>query len=76
MTTQTHWPEDPSSNKPIERRSRWETNTGTERRCTAHKRNGDRCGNPAIHSGTVWGWRGEDAPAVEEQGRWTSGNGF
>ena len=37
MTAQTHTPGDPSSEKPIERRSRWENSKVPERRCTAHK---------------------------------------
>ena len=43
MTAQTHTPDDPPGEKPIERWSRWENSKVPERRCTAHKRNGEQC---------------------------------
>jgi hypothetical protein len=43
MTAQTHTPDDPPGEKPIERWSRWENSKVPERRCTAHKRNREQC---------------------------------
>ena len=36
---------------------------------TAQKRNGDRCGNPARHGGTVCEYHGRNAPAVKAKAR-------
>lgn len=39
------------------------------RRCTAHKKNGDRCGHYAIQGGTICGYHGGNNPAVKAKAR-------
>lgn len=39
------------------------------RRCTAHKKNGDRCAHYAIQGGTICGYHGGNNPAVKAKAR-------
>jgi hypothetical protein len=65
--------ENPSKTKPIRDRRLsprdWSISDVPERQCTAHKRNGDRCRNAAIRSGSVCGYHGGNAPAVKAKAR-------
>jgi hypothetical protein len=57
---------DLSRSRPIDR---WARSAHPERRCTAHRKNGDQCKNAAIRGGTVCGYHGGRSPAVRRKAR-------
>ena len=57
---------DPSNPGPIER---WERSAHPERRCTAHRKNGDRCKNAARVGTNVCDFHGAKAPQVKRKAR-------
>jgi hypothetical protein len=57
---------DPSSFGPIDR---WERSAHPERRCTAHRKNGDQCKNAARHGTNVCDFHGAKAPQVKRKAR-------
>lgn len=57
---------DLSSLGPIDR---WERSTHPERRCTAHRKNGDQCKNAARHGTNVCDFHGAKAPQVRRKAR-------
>jgi hypothetical protein len=56
----------PSSNGPIDR---WARSKHPERRCTAHRTNGDRCKNAARRGTNVCDFHGAKAPQVKRRAR-------
>jgi hypothetical protein len=59
---------DPSSMEPIGHRP-WETSPNADRRCTAHKKNGEQCRNPARRGTNVCDYHGAKAPQVQRKAR-------
>ena len=57
---------DPSGIAPIDR---WERSAHPERRCTAHRKNGDQCKNAARHGTNVCDFHGAKAPQVKRKAR-------
>lgn len=57
---------DLSKSEPIDR---WGRSAHPERRCTAHKKNGDRCANPARLGTNVCDFHGAKAPQVKRKAR-------
>lgn len=57
---------DLSNSGPIDR---WENSCHPERRCTAHRKNGDRCKNAARHGTNVCDFHGAKAPQVKHKAR-------
>ncbi|WP_319431567.1 hypothetical protein [Mycobacterium sp. RTGN5] len=57
---------DPSKAVPIDR---WEQSLHPERRCTAHRKNGDRCKNAARMGTSVCDFHGAKAPQVKRKAR-------
>lgn len=57
---------DLSNAGPIDR---WERSAHPERRCTAHKKDGDRCKNAARRGTTVCDFHGAKAPQVKAKAR-------
>jgi hypothetical protein len=57
---------DLSGSKPIDR---WAQSAHPERRCTAHRKNGDRCKNPARLGTNVCDFHGAKAPQVKRKAR-------
>src|ERR1700733_8587544 len=57
---------DLSGTEPIDR---WERSTHPERRCTAHRKNGDRCKNAARLGTNVCDFHGAKAPQVKRKAR-------
>ena len=57
---------DLSRSRPIDR---WERSAHPERRCTAHRKNGDRCKNAARHGTNVCDFHGAKAPQVKRKAR-------
>jgi hypothetical protein len=57
---------DLSNSGPIDR---WERSANPERRCTAHRKNGDRCKNASRHGTNVCDFHGAKAPQVKRKAR-------
>src|SRR3954466_8661761 len=57
---------DLSSCEPIDR---WARSAHPERRCTAHRKNGDQCKNAARHGTNVCDFHGAKAPQVKRKAR-------
>ncbi|MGO4443462.1 hypothetical protein AB4Z42_08890 [Mycobacterium sp. 2YAF39] len=57
---------DPSTVEPIDR---WARSAHPERRCTAHRKNGDQCKNAARHGTNVCDFHGAKAPQVKRKAR-------
>jgi hypothetical protein len=57
---------DPSGTAPIER---WAGSKHPERRCTAHRKNGDQCKNAARRGTNVCDFHGAKAPQVKRKAR-------
>jgi hypothetical protein len=57
---------DLSKSEPIDR---WERSAHPERRCTAHRKNGDRCKNAARRGTNVCDFHGAKAPQVKHKAR-------
>jgi hypothetical protein len=57
---------DLSSYEPIDR---WARSAHPERRCTAHRKNGDQCKNAARHGANVCDFHGAKAPQVKRKAR-------
>jgi len=57
---------DLSAPEPIER---WARSAHPERRCTAHRKNGDQCKNAARHGTNVCDFHGAKAPQVKRKAR-------
>ena len=57
---------DLSSTEPIDR---WARSAHPERRCTAHRKNGDRCKNAARRGTNVCDFHGAKAPQVKRKAR-------
>jgi hypothetical protein len=57
---------DLSGNAPIER---WKRSARPDRRCTAHRKNGDRCKNAARLGTNVCDFHGAKAPQVKRKAR-------
>jgi hypothetical protein len=57
---------DLSRSRPIDR---WERSAHPERRCTAHRKNGDRCKNAARYGTNVCDFHGAKAPQVKRKAR-------
>jgi hypothetical protein len=57
---------DLSADRPIDR---WARSAHPERRCTAHRKNGDRCKNPARRGTNVCDFHGAKAPQVRRKAR-------
>jgi hypothetical protein len=55
--------------KRIEPIDRWACSPHRERRCTAHRKNGDRCKNPARRGTNVCDFHGAKAPQVKRKAR-------
>lgn len=60
--------DDLSKGGPVEGRD-WSNYARPERRCSAHRKNGEQCKNAAILGGTVCGHHGGRAPAVKRRAR-------
>lgn len=59
---------DPSDAVPI-RVDRWARSRHPDRRCVAHKKNGDQCGNAARRGTSVCDYHGAKAPQVKAKAR-------
>src|SRR6516225_5773627 len=57
---------DLSGLEPIDR---WARSAHPERRCTAHRKNGDQCKNSARHGTNVCDFHGAKAPQVKRKAR-------
>lgn len=57
---------DLSNSGPIDR---WALRAHPERRCTAHRKNGDQCKNAARHGTNVCDFHGAKAPQVKRKAR-------
>ena len=57
---------DLSNLEPIDR---WARSANPERRCTAHRKNGDQCKNAARHGTNVCDFHGAKAPQVKRKAR-------
>ena len=57
---------DLSNREPIDR---WARSAHPERRCTAHRKNGDQCKNAARHGTNICDFHGAKAPQVKRKAR-------
>ncbi|MGV0578103.1 hypothetical protein ABQE57_05930 [Mycolicibacterium elephantis] len=58
--------DDLSRSRPIDR---WQRSASPERRCTAHRKNGDQCKNAARYGTNVCDFHGAKAPQVKRKAR-------